>query len=375
TAVALSGLVPPATAPLPVGTFSPTNALQASPLPGATAATIEYAYSDNIGRLLHGHQPNPDAFDTVQWTVVSGTEAFTGVPSLNEQADGRLQVAAHNANGPVWANTQATKSPPAWSTWQPLETPMAFHPVTGRLADGRLVAFAVGPGGVLWALPQVTANGPYTSWISLGVAGLAGTPAVATVGDGIRIFVRDASGVFRTMTYSGGAVTGCTGVSEAGFTGTPAVVVYPGGRLRLFARGSDGTILTKKQDGTGTFPDAWDQVSGFVAAGAPSALISPASGRTEIVARGVDGLIYNTGETTQGSGVWRPWTKATFEVDPSATDPTAFTYTNANGPGWAFAFRNSDNQSRVYVLRTTSSPAEAGKEGKFTRHALPGPPR
>ncbi|WP_197094169.1 FG-GAP-like repeat-containing protein [Nonomuraea sp. SBT364] len=383
TAVVLSRLVPASSAPVPLESYTPTSAMQATPVPGAQVGTLEYAYTDNIGRLLHGHQSDPDNFGSVQWTVISGAEAHTGRPGLGEQADGRLQIAGHNAAGSVWTLTQATKNPPAWAAWLPGDLPMASHAAIGKLEDGRPVAFAVDSGGVLWALPQTAAAGPYTSWISLGVAGLSGAaPAVATVSGGIRVFVVDTAGVLRTMLYANGAVTGCTSISGPGFTAAPTVVVYPGSRIRLFARGTDGTVLTKRQDDAGTFPDAWEQVPGFTAAGAPSALISPLSGKTEIVARGADGAVHSTGETAQGSGVWRGWERVTFDPDSSATDPTTFAFTNANGPSWAFLFRTADNQTRVYQVTGQAAAAQEqeGQEAQdggvtFSRRELPAPPQ
>ncbi|MBG0825911.1 FG-GAP repeat protein [Planomonospora sp. ID91781] len=380
TATVLSKLVPAASAPVPVESYAATAVLQASPVEGAQLGTIEYAYTDNIGRLLHGHQPDPDNFNSVQWTVVSSAEAYTGRPGLGEQGDGRLTITGHNAAGPVWSLAQATKNPPAWAAWLPDSLPMASHSTIGKLEDGRPVAFAVDTQGVLWALPQTAAGGPYTSWISLGVAGLAdAAPSVATVSGGIRLFVLDANGVLRTMVYANGAVTGCTSISEPGFTTTPAVVVYPGSKVRLFSRGADGTIITKQQDDAGAFPDAWDQVPGLTAVGMPSALISPLSGKTEIVARGAEGAVYSTGETAQGSGTWREWARKTFEPDVSATDPTAFPYMSINGSSWAFAFRTDDNQTRVYYVPTSLAAAAERDavlqdEVTFVPETLPAPP-
>ncbi|NJP92521.1 hypothetical protein HCN51_24125 [Nonomuraea sp. FMUSA5-5] len=378
TAVVLSGLVRTAAAPVPLEPYTPTAALQATPVQGATLGPLEYAYTDNIGRLLHGHQPDPDNFGSVQWTVISGTEAYAGGPALGEQADGRLQIAAHDSAGPVWTVTQATKNTPAWEAWRPGDIAMASPPVIGKLEDGRPVAFAVDTAGLLWALPQTAAAGPYTSWISLGVAGLSGaTPVAATVSGGIRLFVLDSAGVLRTMVYANGAVTGCTSISDPGLTATPAAVVYPGSRIRLFVRGADGTVLTKRQDDTGAFPDAWEQVPGLTAAGRPSALLSPLSGKTEIVARTADGMIHSTGETVQGSGTWRPWQQVTFAGDESATDPTAFAFSNAGGSSWAFLYRNADHQTRVYQVSTQLSALERqeGAAVTFSREEVPEPPK
>ncbi|MFD1538823.1 FG-GAP-like repeat-containing protein [Nonomuraea guangzhouensis] len=376
TAVALSKLVRPVTGTVPREDYAATTVLQASPLPSATAGRIEYAYTNNIRELVWGHQLDPGNFDSVQWTVVGGLQAYSGQPALGEQGDGRLTLAAHNAAGPVWATAQVTKDPAVFGDWQPGGVAMGSGVAIGHLEDGRPVAFAVDTGGVLWALPQTAATGPYTSWISLGIAGLAGTPAVTTVSGGIRVFVTDTSGVLRTMVYAGGAVTGCTGISDPGATATPAVVTYPGSKSRLFVRGGDGTILTKVQDDGGAFPAAWQQVPGFSSAGAPSAVVSPLTGKTEIVARGLDGFIYSTGETVQGSGVWRDWKQVTFAPVTAATDPTAFQVTNDNGRTWVFVFRDLDNLFHAYQVPITLAKTLAEDDAvAFERHDLPAPPR
>jgi FG-GAP repeat len=376
----LAKLAPAAASVVSPESFTPTAAMQASMVPGGSTATLEYAYTDNIGRLLHGHQPDPTNVFSVQWTVISGAEAYAGTPAMAEQADGRLQILAHNVAGTGWAVTQATKEPPAWGPWAAAEGAIKSHIGVARQADGRLVGFGVDAAGVLWALQQTSVNGPYASWMSLGVTGFAGTPVAVAVSGGIRIFALDAAGELRTVLFANGALSGCTGLSDPGLTGTPAVVVYPGSVLRVFVRAADGTILTKKQDGTGTFPTAWEPLGTFTTPGSPSALISPTTGITEVVARGADGAIYNTGETVQGSGVWRDWAMKTVPGDLlAATDPTAFGYTaGANGPTWAFLYRSSDNQTRIYTLNTPFSVAlrSGGTPAPtFTGATLPAPPK
>ncbi|GLZ15024.1 hypothetical protein Acsp04_52590 [Actinomadura sp. NBRC 104425] len=359
---------------VPIESFSRTTVVQASPVGGASVGMIELAYADNIGRLLHG-RADPSAISSVQWTAVHGNEAFTGQPALAEQADGRLQMLAHNVNGPVWTMTQATKSPAAWGAWADTTRPMASHVSVAR-HDDTLVAFAVDAAGVLWALPQYGANDPHKDWINLGMTGLAATtaPVVVPVANGVRIFVLDASGTWRTALYARGVVSGCAAISGPGFSGTASVVVYPGSRLRIFVRAADGRILTKMQDASGGFPQDWTPVGDFVAAGAPSALISPGSGKTEVVARGQDGKIYSTGETIQGSGEWRPWTNAHPEDSyVAATDPTAFEYFGTNGATWAFTFRTSGQTSLFYAPRDEVARLSKSAPG-FTGRALTAPP-
>lgn len=387
-AVQLAQLAPTAATSVAPEAFTPTGAMQATPLTTGGVGTLEYVYSDNIGRLLHGHQTDPDNFGSVQWTVISGTEAFSGQPGLVEQADGRLQIFGHAGGGTASTITQATKSPAVWAEWNPVGGAIKSHIGVARQADGRVVAFAVDPAGELWAMQQTEANGAHRAWISLGITGFAGTPVPVAVSGGIQLFALDATGVLRTALFANGTLSGCTGLSDPGLTATPAVVVYPGSKLRVFVRDADGSILTKKQDDAGVFPEAWTTVAALTAAGSPAALISPTSGKTEVVVRGTDGGIYNTGEVVQGSGTWRDWTKVTVDWEPAAaTDPTVFSYTNVNGYSWAFVFRTTDNLSRVYTLSTSPglAAAQQGTEEAdetasevaptFTGATLPAPPR
>lgn len=152
--VQLSKLAPGAAPSVPVEQYSPSTAVQASPLATGGLGTLEYAYTDNIGRLVHGHQSDPGNFSTVQWTVLSGLEAYSGAPSLAEQADGRLQVAAHNTSSNVWVNTQATKDPAAWGDWLNIGGAMASSTAVARQTDGTLVLFAIDGNGVSATRPE-----------------------------------------------------------------------------------------------------------------------------------------------------------------------------------------------------------------------------
>jgi hypothetical protein len=360
TVVALTNLGPRPAAAVALQSFTPTVAMQATPN-GGSAGTIEYAYTDNIGRLLHGHQTDPNNVLSVQWTVISGTLAFTGTPALAEQADGKLGVVAHNADGTIGLDTETSTDPAVWGAWAGLAGPMASQPAFAKQADGTLVAFAVDPGGVLWALPEKAASGGYASWVSLGVGGLSGTPVVVPVAGGLQVFALTPSGAVTTVLYANRTVSGCTTLAGSGFVGQPSVVVYPGSKLAVFAEAADGSIQTVKQDATGAFPDTWTTVGTFTAAGAPAALLSPSTGKTELVARAADGSVWSTGETIQGSGVWRDWVSVSTVGDVAATDPTVFPYSTGAGITWAFVFRNSNNETRIYEARSTGVEPQAAR--------------
>ncbi|MFF4414321.1 hypothetical protein ACFYY8_17485 [Streptosporangium sp. NPDC001559] len=361
--------------------YSPTTVLQASPLPGATLGMLEYAYSDNVGHLVHGRQPSIDDFSTIQWQVISDVErsAVSGRPGMIEQADGRMRVMALTTTGNVWLRPQATKDPPAWSGWTNLGGLMSSPPVVAKRSDNTVVAFAVDAGGTLWASPQEGQNGGQGCWSPLAMTGLTGAPVVVRVATGLQVFARDTAGAVKSGLYAGGSLSGVTSLGGSGLTGAPAVVIYPGSRLRVFARAGDGSILTQIQDTAGDFPGTWEQVGSFVAAGSPSALLSPVTGKVEVVARDANGIVHSTGETTQGSGTWRAWKRVdTAPQDVAATDPTVFTYTRISGQTWAFAFRDPDNRTRVYIVPTDSVAARDDAQDDavtFVPHTLPEPPK
>jgi hypothetical protein len=367
--------VPDAIANVPTGPYSRTVALQASPAGGALLGTLEYAYVDNIGRLVTGHQPDVSNMGSVQWTVVSGNEAFAGPPAVAEQPGGLLQVSAMHTSGDVWARAQTTKGSVTWTDWLNQGGAMASAVTVTRQTDGSLALLALDSAGGLWHLPHSNVAGPYRPWVNLGVTGLTGLPTAVAGRDGLQLFGTHASGSVRTATLSvAGIVSAWTDLGGTGLNGTPAVVVYPGFRMRAFARAADGTIVTKMQDAAFGWPAAWSPVGGPAGGGSPAAVLSPQSGRTEILVRGNDGNIYSTGETAQGSGAWREWVPVLFGADVAATDPTAFTYTGDGGERWAFVFRTPDQQNRVYTVDTAAAALTTVTGPRFQARSLPAPP-
>lgn len=360
--------------PAPVATqpFASFSAVQSAPASGAAVGGLEYADVDNAGRIAWGHQPDPSNFGSVQWTVISGLEKFTGQPTLAEQPDGRLQIGAHNVSTDVWTTLQTAKGASTWSPFNLAGGGLAGHPALGKLPDGRLVLFGIASNGGLWALPQDSVNGAFGIWRYLGNIGLVGTPTIAVTRDGLAVFALDSAGALHSAAYSAaGTLSAWTDLGGSGLNGAPAVVVYPGFLMRVFVRSADGTIVTKAQNDVGAYPADWSPVGTFVAAGSPSAVLSPSSGRTELVARAADGSIYSTGETAQASGTWRDWTSVLLGGDVAGTDPTAFTFNNGSGQLWAFVFRTTNEQGRVYTV--DSGAALTARAPSFGAKHLPTP--
>ncbi|MFF3291774.1 tachylectin-related carbohydrate-binding protein [Streptomyces sp. NPDC003023] len=338
----------PAAPSVPLESYSRAAVVQSA------AGSLELAYTDNIGRLVHGRIADPSDINGVQWTTISGNDAFAGTPSLAGHTDGRVVVTGHNTSGSVWQRNQTAKSSADWGNWIDLAGAMAQHPVTARTPAGLLVQVAADADGRPWYRIQQRANVDFMGWTKLAGTGFQGPLTAVTVRDGIQLFGKAADGTLSTaLLGEDGSLSSWTSLGAQAVTGTPSVVVYPGYRLRVFATDGLGKVVTTVQAAESGPYGAWTTVDGLTADGSPSAVISPLTGLTEITVRGADGYIHNTGETTQGSGTWRAWQQPAYEV--SATEPTAFTYTNAAGPTWAYSFRTADNQTRVYQVQQTSA--------------------
>jgi hypothetical protein len=336
--------------------------------------SIEYAYVDNSGRLVHGHQEDPNVANSVRWEVLSGDEQFTGQPALATQADGRLSLAGQRSDTDVWTRTQVERPGIGWQPWVGAGASLVAPPTVGRLPDGALVQFGVDADGRLWRLAQSAPNAAFGSWASLGDVDLAGPPALVTGRDGLRLFARTAAGAVRTATYyPWGELSEWTDLGGAGVTGVPALVALPGFRVRVFARTADGTVLTKGQDASGGFPAAWTPLPGLAAAGSPSAVLSPVNSRITVLARGADRVVYYSEETGQATGVFGPW-KAGTTARPAETDPTAFTFTTSAGPSWGFVVRSPDGQHTLWVWNPDAGAARLAAT-PFTARRLPAGPR
>ncbi|MFJ4471911.1 trypsin-like serine protease [Streptomyces sp. NPDC089424] len=318
----------------------PADVLQTS------TGAIEYAYTDSQGRLVHGRQADPADFASVRWTTGPATESFSGTPQLAEQPDGAVALTVQNVNSQTWWRRHGADSS-SWGNWVDLAGAMKGHPVTAKRPDGVLVQFAVDADGRPWYRAQQRPNVDFMGWIRLDGEGFAGPLTAVTVRDGIQLFGTDGTGQLRTATVKDGVAGTWTDLGDQKIGHTPAVVVYPGYRLGVFARSTGGKIVGMVQAGEGAdFPTTWTQVGDLTATGAPSAVIDPVTGFTEVVARGTDGTIHTSRETVQGSfGTWSAWQQAGTER--SATDPTAFTYTAGTGSAWAYVFRTDADEARI----------------------------
>ncbi|MFF3403787.1 tachylectin-related carbohydrate-binding protein [Streptomyces sp. NPDC002659] len=351
---------------IPLEAYSRTSVMQAS-------GQLELAFTDQNGSLKHGRTDVAN-LNGAQWTTISSGEAFSGQPSLIEQPDGRVVVTAHSATGSVWQRVQTAKGSPDWNAWEDMAGAMAQHAVTAKTPGGALAQFAVDAGGNPWYRIQATLNGNYMGWMPLTGSGLAAPLTAVTVRDGIQLFGRNTEGILTTAQFKDdGTLSAWTPLGTQATVGVPSVVVFPGYRLRVFSTDPNGRVVTAGQSAEGGAFEGWTGVDGVTAAGAPSAVINPLTGFIEIVVRGTDGYLHNTGESAPGATTWRAWNQAAFEV--SATDPTAFVYSVAGADNWAFAFRTANNTTWVYKLDSSAMSATRAGSGApaFKAQALPAP--
>lgn len=333
---------------------------------GTQASAVEYAFVDNLGKVVVAHQPNPDnAFD-LQYQTISGNEAFSGPPTLSHGAAGTVQVSAqYGDGGDMWTSTQTAYNTPTWTAMQDLGGSMAFGPAAANLSDNTTVLFAVDADGKLWAFLR-SGTTPY--WRNLGDQDLVGSPSTALVRDGVQVFARNAAGAIKSLVFRNDlSVTAWADLGGDG-TGTVAAVTYPGYRIGLFARAADGTVVTKKQDATGVFPAAWTPI-GATSVGTPSAIIDPVDGRTWVVVRDEAGQLRLWAETGPGSSAFAEFSWQGNDV-PSVVDATVAPITGPSGQYWVIVYRGINGTPRVVRALQTFA-----KTSAFTDQALPAPPK
>ncbi len=322
---------------------TPLQVLQAKVQPGQSATGVVYSYVDNLGKVMVAYQADPEIY-SAQYQTISGNEAFAGPPALSHGAGGTVQVSAqYGDGGDVWTSTQTALNAPTWTPLQDLGGSLAHGPAAANLADGTTVVFAVDVDGKLWAFVR---SGTVPYWRNLGDQDLVGTPTTTQARDGVRVFVRAASGAVKSLVFRNDLTVSPWLDLGGDGSGTVAAVTYPGYRLAVFARSADGTIATMKQDTAGVFPSTWTPVGTGVSAGAPAAIIDPNNGRTWVVHRKADGDFSIWAETTAGSATYAEFQWNGLGV-ASVIDPTVAQISTPNRQYWVIAYRTINGSPRV----------------------------
>ena len=200
---------------------------------------------------------------------------------------------------------------PGETQWTSLGGAWTRVPVVAQNKDGRLELFVVGDDGHLHVLAQGAPNGGWWErWVDLGAGppgGLPGDPVLARNLDGrLEVFVRGGDGrvQHRWQKTAGGALTRNWASLGGALARGPAVARNRDGRLELFGLAGDGDVWRLAQnEANGSWWAEWERVGEGPAGGVNGDLIvaSNQDGRLELFARSGDGSVHRRRQTSPGS--------------------------------------------------------------------------
>jgi hypothetical protein len=346
--------------------YAPMDGLQSAPVSTGTAP-VRYAYGDNVGGPRILTQTIPTSPNSVQRVADGPPEGvLTGRPAIGQASDGKGVVAFRSTTGDVWIRTEVTAGSPGWGPWVNYGGADLSGIAMSNAPGGRLVVFGVSARGELTVLREssdVSARDKFSAWQGLGIGNLTGDPVTLSTPDGVRIFTTDADGDVMTALWTEAALTGCARIGDRAIVGRPAMVVYPGSRLRLFATTADQQLITIGQDTAGNFERSWTTVQANGVEGSPAAIFNRNTARITVLARGTDRRIWTTTETAQGSNQYRTWEQVSD--DEAYTDVIAVPYVVSTGSGVNVLYRDIDNREFFVTVRDTAALAARGQAPKF----------
>ena len=323
----------------------PQNRLAAAALAKTSNNYLQYAYVAGDGKLVHAEVRDLNNVSPNGFSTFPNQTNFTGVPSIVDNQNGSLRIAAHTEDSDARGAFQAQPGDPFGGVVD-LGGRMQSPPQLVRTADGLVSYVSVDKDGFLWSRSQKTPNGRLLPWQQVkGQSFQAGAPrptgqvTAVAAGNDIKVVALRTDGTYGTATISPNAQT-LTWQNNGGTanSGPAAALMLDGGILQLFARRTDGRIYTHTSTANGTWtPILGELAPGVTAAGPPTAVMSP-GGTLEVAVRSTDGWVYRTGQKAQASTAWWPWTEITNYSYQTAVDPTVSLAENT----WVVAFRTPE---------------------------------
>ncbi|MDX3656115.1 tachylectin-related carbohydrate-binding protein [Streptomyces sp. ID05-26A] len=349
------------TEPNPDRPVVPRNRLAAAALTKTSNGHLQYAYVADDGRLVHAevqdiYNVGPNGFQ-----AFPGHTNFTGVPSVVDNQNGSLRIAAHTEDSEARGALQAQPGSP-FGNIVSLAGWMQSPPQLVRTANGLVSYVAVDKDGFLWTRSQKTPNGRLLPWLQVkGQSFQTGAPrptgqiSAVNTGNTIKVVALRTDGTYGTAAISPTTETVVwQNNGGTGNTGPTTAVALDGDVLQLFARRSDGKIYTHSSAANGTWtPILGDLTPGGVkAAGPPAAVLAP-SGTLEVTVRGDDGFVYRTGQKVPAATAWWDWHEITGYADETDVDPSMSRAKGLTQDTWVIAFRTAQGVPKLRRFEPT----------------------
>jgi serine/threonine protein kinase len=247
-----------------------------------------------------------------RWIALPGGRVYTGVPAVARARDGRLVVFARAKNGKL---AELRQTAPGSGSW---DSPVELGPVIIRSSpavvawpDGHLEVFALldhGHLGHIWQRSTIT-GASWSGWASLG-GSLAGPPAAALDSAGHPEVVAVTTNLHLAHDYYASGSWAGLSLLPGGplFAGVPAIGTDQDGRLEVFARSTDGDLLTVWQQSQD--PTQWGGPLRIVEGALTSdpAVYSANGHGLEAFAADHDGGVSHSFQTSPAAGTgWTTW--------------------------------------------------------------------
>ncbi|WP_189115574.1 tachylectin-related carbohydrate-binding protein [Pilimelia terevasa] len=359
----------PAPVLLPAESAAPVSALE-TPQLGTPLGSIDITYSEQVTGLRHcrvisgGDQPT--ACPVLSVENGGADVAFTGQPAIAVNGRRLVQILGHSrADGHYWLATQSEAGSPSWRL-RDFGGRLKGRPEVVAHPNGALTYLSIDVEGALWFRKQDGRDGEFIGWMKArDTSRFAVTPTAAAIDDDTLLLIgQDVSGnlISGEMKRNDPWTVTWTSLGAGTFAGEPSIVRLPGKRFRLFARTTEGDIVTQANDVDKPFPRDWSPVGEMAAAGAPVAIMDIANSRFAVLARGPENRVYLSYETATGSGEWAPWVPLRLVggemPDAAATELAITPVTVGADPRWSVVYRNQNGALRVIERRFTSRTAE-----------------
>ncbi|MBI3184366.1 MAG: hypothetical protein HYZ28_19710 [Myxococcales bacterium] len=287
------------------------GALPAQPTAGRNQdGRLEALHVGHDGALYTRFQLAPSGGWSGDFLALGGEE-LTGELALGQNQDGRLEVFARTAEGALFHQWQVEPNG-GWSGWRFMGAHTLHPPAVARNQDGRLEVFVRGLDDGMWHSWQLEPSGGWSEWRSLGGV-LASAPSAALDGAGsLSAFHLGTDGRLYVRTQADWGWTGWEAIGSRKVASLAVAAQNADGRLEVFVRGEDGSLLHAWQHWPGSGFGELYSLGGFITS--PPAVGRNSDGRLEAFARGGDGALWHLWQM-EPSGGWGGWASLGGSLD------------------------------------------------------------